>query len=256
MHISQFLQDHVAGWSGPQFDLKCVGKFDYTTSIRPREYLAYARSDIESSQPHRHINGLSNAKRAIDCQVDNILCSFGLSRKPNFPQKMELLGKLGLINSAIVRKVVKTRNLLEHEYYNPTPAETEDAVDIASLFIEATSRPFLAFAEDYFVADQGTAKPIDSGRIVSSILDGENPSNGYTFEEAFYVEYDSDEKSFWIDCVHQGKQVGEIEICSRHSFYTRMVRFSLEYDLDHHTYAPEVTGAAFLALMADLANEI
>lgn len=256
MHISQFLENYVSKWACAEFDPKGIDRFSYSTTILPTDYLLYAQSDLDSRLEHKHINALSNTKRAIDCQLDNIFEAFGLPKKRNFPAKLEMVGELGLVAPRIVRKVVRIRNMLEHEYYNPNQDEVEDAVDIATLFLEATSRPFRGFMEDYFIADNTSSQNYDSERIVSAITNGENPINGYTFTESFYVSFDSEEKSFWIDCVHNNKLIEEIEINSKHSFYIRMIRFAFDFDLDHHNYSPEEIGSAFISLMGDFASEL
>lgn len=255
MHLTDFLNIHVSTWGSIEFDLKCMERFEYSGSILPKNYLLYAQDDLESTLPHKHINALSNAKRAIDCQLDNICDAFGLRKQRNFPQKMELIGEIGLVAPRIVRKVIRVRNLLEHEYYDPDDSETEDAVDVATLFLEATARPFRSFMEDYFVAD-GASVQNGAERMVSSVLDGENPINGYTFTESFFVSYEQKDNTFWIDCVHNNQLVEEIEISPNHPFYIRMVRFAFENDPDYHNHSDQEIAKRFVGLMRELANEI
>lgn len=256
MNLSQFLENYASKWQAPEFDPKGMGRFEYTSNIAPSQYLKYAQADLESPLKHRYINALSNAKRAIDCQLDNIFEAFSLKKRRNFPEKLELIGELGLLAPRIVRKVVKVRNLLEHEYFDPKAEDVEDAVDVALLFLEATSRPFRSFMEDYFVADQASAQELTAGRIVSAVQNGENPINGYTFTESFYISFERDSCTFWIDCVHNNESVAEIEISSKHPFFGRMIRFAFDYDLDRHRYSEEEIGRAFISLMGDLAGEL
>lgn len=218
MHLTDFLNIHVSTWGSTEFDLKCMQRFEYSTRILPNNYLLYAQGDLESTLPHKHINALSNAKRAIDCQLDNIFDAFGMRKKRNFPKKMELIGEIGLVAPRIVRKVVRVRNLLEHEYYDPDESEVEDAVDVTTLFLEATARPFRSFMEDYFVADGASAQNVTGERIARSILEGENPINGYTFTESFFVSYEKEQTTFWIDCVHNNELFEEIKISPNHPF--------------------------------------
>lgn len=256
MHLSQFLEHYVSRWVEPEYDPKGFGQFSYVTPVTPSAYLRYAQADLASGLKHAHINALSNAKRAIDCQLDNIFEAFGLKKRARFPEKLEIVGELGLLAPRIVRKVIKARNLLEHEYYDPPQSEVEDAVDIATLFVEAASRPFRNLMEDYFIADRASVQTPDVEQLVSSIQNGENETYGYTFTESFYVQFDTEERKFWIDCVHENKQVEEIQISAKHPFYKRMVRFSFDYDFHHHEYSVQEVGRAFISLMGELANEL
>lgn len=256
MHLSQFLETHVARWNAPEHDPKGFDRLNYSTPVLPAAYLKYAQTDLESDVVHRYINALSNAKRAIDCQLDNIFEGFGLKKRKHFPQKLELVGELGLLAPRIVQKVIRVRNLLEHEYYAPKSEEVEDAVDVATLFLEATSRPFRGFMEQYFIADKTSAQQVTTARLVNSVVKGEGVIDGYTFTESFFVQFDKDSTTFWIDCVHKNEQVEEIQISSKHVFYKRMIRFAFDYDFEHHNYASDEVGRAFISLMRDLASEL
>jgi hypothetical protein len=106
-------------------------------------FFRYAKSDFRSRSRHGRVNALSNAKRAIDCQIDSLLFAFGLlgrSRRQhwNFPAKMKTLKDIGVVTPTILRKIVRRRNVLEHEYHSPSNGEVEDALDVAELFIEYT----------------------------------------------------------------------------------------------------------------------
>lgn len=113
--------------------------------LSPRELLEFAEVDLANSYDHHLLNALSNAKRAISCQVDNLLCLMLLlevSQKENwrFPRKIEILNQLGIISPQILLKVNRKRNMLEHEYRQPSAEEVEDAVGVAQLFINYTDK--------------------------------------------------------------------------------------------------------------------
>lgn len=111
--------------------------------INQLEFLEFAKTDLKNNDKKGLINSLSNSKRAIDCQVDKILLFFGINPKKwnlrYFPQKVGLLQEIGIITPRIVQKVIKTRNNLEHEYKCPEIEEVENAIDIATLFIDASN---------------------------------------------------------------------------------------------------------------------
>ena len=84
---------------------------------------------------------ISNGKRAIENRMDSIFYKFGyfkLSKKWNFPDKIERLNELNIIAPRILIKINKVRNFLEHEYKIPKKEEAEDALDVAILFLEST----------------------------------------------------------------------------------------------------------------------
>ena len=111
--------------------------------VGAHDFFRYSKSDFRSRSLHGRVNALSNAKRAIDCQIDSLLFAFGLlgrSRRQhwNFPAKMKTLRDLGVVTPEILRKVVHRRNVLEHEYHSPTKDEVEYALGTAELFIAST----------------------------------------------------------------------------------------------------------------------
>lgn len=113
--------------------------------IKPREFLESAECDLRQDYDHHLLNALSNAKRAITCQIDNLICMMALTDRSskerwNFPRKIEILNRAEIISPPILSKVNRRRNLLEHEYRRPTAEEVEDAIGVAQLFISSTDR--------------------------------------------------------------------------------------------------------------------
>jgi hypothetical protein len=128
-----------------------MGKFEHCSydnietnfEISPEDFLTYAEYDLTAKYDHHLVNSLSNTKRAIDSQLDSLLIGFGLSerlKKLNFPKKIEFLNNIGVISPRILTKINRKRNLLEHEYKNPSEEEVEDALDVAILFINYTNK--------------------------------------------------------------------------------------------------------------------
>ena len=135
----------LRGWNQRNMRVESweVNKLKTPFDVSAHDFLKFAKSDHRSRSLHGRVNALSNGKRAIDCQIDSLLFKFGLlarSRRKqwNFPEKMETLRKLGVVAPAILRKIVRRRNVLEHEYHSPSNDEVEDALDVAELFIVST----------------------------------------------------------------------------------------------------------------------
>ena len=113
--------------------------------ISPQDFIKYAEIDLSNKYEHNIINALSNSKRALDCQLDTLLFSFGfykISQKEfwNFPKKLILMSELGVIAPRILHKINKQRNLLEHQFIKPPKETVEDFLDIAMLFIASTDK--------------------------------------------------------------------------------------------------------------------
>ena len=112
-----------------------------TSQLSAEEFLKFAQKDLINPQERRNIvNCLTNCKRAIDCQLDNLIKKLGYlpistKKKWHFPQKIQFLRTRGVIAPRILEKVNALRNDLEHRYKVPTIDEAEEAFDIATLFI-------------------------------------------------------------------------------------------------------------------------
>lgn len=109
------------------------------------EFLRFAKSETYQRTTKSVVNALSNAKRAIECQIDTLLYVFGhyeLAQKEkwSFPKKMEFLESIGIISPNILNQINRKRNNMEHRYEIPKNEEIVDVLDIAELFLEATDR--------------------------------------------------------------------------------------------------------------------
>ena len=111
--------------------------------ITPDKYIKFAQDEIVAKDERSVINALSNAKRALACQVDSLLLAFGLDaacEKWSFPRKLERLEMIGIIAPSVLKKINKERNEMEHGYALPDREAIVDFVGIVALFIAATNR--------------------------------------------------------------------------------------------------------------------
>ena len=131
--------------------------FDSTrTDLKPEDYLSFAKIDIQSKDTRGAINALTNAKRAIDCQVDFVMRAIGYNEhdktlksivkgfiaRSNLGSdvkdillKFKLLLSLNLVPIKLISKVRYLRNTIEHEYVFISIHEAEEAIELAELFI-------------------------------------------------------------------------------------------------------------------------
>lgn len=108
------------------------------------QFIAFAEQDLKDNSERGRANALSNAKRAIDCRVDELLAllnfkGFSARERWNVHYKMQVLRSFGVRTPDILKRlIVSPRNVLEHKYVSPKEQEAQNAVDLAGLFVEAT----------------------------------------------------------------------------------------------------------------------
>lgn len=140
-----------------EMDAASQNEVDSPFDLKAEDFLRFAEDDIKESKDKDIINGLSNAKRAIENRMALLLYAFGypnLEEHWNFPTKIDTLKDIGIIAPRILSKINKIRNLLEHEYKLPNKGEVEDAIDIATLFLEYTKNFIYNFVDGYECYDK------------------------------------------------------------------------------------------------------
>ena len=121
--------------SGSGFD------FSGTFEVEPEDFLEQAEEDYERGGSSSLLNSIHNSRRAVRCAIDRAVTCVGFDpRVMSVKQDLALLSDIGFLTPSILRRVSDTRNLLEHEYQLPSKEAVEEALDLASLFVEATSR--------------------------------------------------------------------------------------------------------------------
>lgn len=123
--------------------------------ISPKDFLRFAKEDLKENNDRGYINSLTNSKRAIDCQIDEIF-EILVNSSDNFnpivkvflkyfefeadiPIKLQIINALNLAPSLIISKFRTLRNKLEHFYQKPSIVEVKEALDVADLFIRSVS---------------------------------------------------------------------------------------------------------------------
>lgn len=147
-----------------------IVEHDYTGDIscyfeiEPLEYLNYAKENFSTGTNKGLIDGLSNAKRAIECQIDTIISHLGYDFKlfdsskeyrhtktfikeyykgqnvQGITDRLKFLNILGLAPLFLVSKIRYLRNIMEHEYILPPEEAVREAIDVAELFIHSSDR--------------------------------------------------------------------------------------------------------------------
>jgi hypothetical protein len=119
--------------------------------LTPEDFLERAQQDFEVGGSSAQLNALTNAKRAIECQVDSVLSIFGCDEaiQAKKIRKFDFLTTAGFLAPRILRRVSDARNLLEHEYTSPSETQVEEALDLAALFVSSLSRHLASFESEF-----------------------------------------------------------------------------------------------------------
>jgi HEPN domain-containing protein len=130
------------------------------------DILQAAEDDFELND---YAGALTSAKRAISCQIDDVLECLGYPwRRKQLREKLDLIARCGFAAPRILKRVNDARNLLEHEYVHPTSETTEEALDIATLFVNATRRHFQMFMGEFYVGNDG--ERVDQFHFVANLF--------------------------------------------------------------------------------------
>lgn len=151
MRARQFLLKY--GEELVDWGLGGYGSLEYEAPNKADVFVNYAENDLSYDSESGNVNALSNAKRAIDCQVEQLINLLGLKKEKSFPKKLEGMKSIGLIAPRIIEKVNRTRNMLEHEFVHPDRSQTEDAVDVATLFVKLTNGILYNFYHEFEVSE-------------------------------------------------------------------------------------------------------
>ena len=184
--------------------------FQYPFKLTPLDFLKFAKEDFNEKNTRNLVNALSNIKRAINCQIDQILFIFGLSKKRwKFPEKIEFIKDIGIISPEIIKKINKKRNLIEHEYDIPSSEGVSDAIGIAELFIESVKPIFIRYYKDLEIHID------DSKGIGFSCIYFDFDYKKHLFKVAYEKE--------------EGSKIEEVEYNHKHQDYLKIVEYYIKF---------------------------
>jgi len=168
MEINQLIKKVDIDWTNIEISLGVppvahLENYSFNFEISPRDFLRFAQENLRMKDKKGLISALSNAKRAIDCQIDLVILFYGFNyskfeKVNSYPQveslineyenengkfsgvpfKLRFITSFGIAPSFLVSKIRELRNKLEHEYKMPTKKEAREAVEVAELFINST----------------------------------------------------------------------------------------------------------------------
>lgn len=148
----------------PSGNLSFASKYD----LSAEDYLVFAKADFAASNDIRaRINAVTNAKRAIDCQIDDILytmkfdfkkestaimqnmikqfCDTESKKALKSTPKLAFISALNLSSMVLISETRALRNSVEHFYSVPKARDAKKSIEVAELFIGQTNNRYLDF---------------------------------------------------------------------------------------------------------------
>jgi len=150
-------------------------------AVTPEMYLGFARSDLRRPYRRNRVNAVGNAKRGLHLHVDVVAEAFGIARlskknRRGFPDRLAFLTRCGLVTPAILTKLNRFRNVVEHDYAIPTMDAVLDFLDVVELFLAAGRKVRTDFPrQTHFGRSLG---PSSKSRLPMCVAIGIEPSTG------------------------------------------------------------------------------
>ncbi len=126
----------LSGAMMPEFDYYALDYLDFAEmNLRRTSHLSQAREE-----ENELISCVSNLKRALDCQIECFLCSWGLREEVNksnlgLNKKLIFLTEIGLVSSRTIERFTTIRNKIEHDFQRPQIADLEALFDLVTAVV-------------------------------------------------------------------------------------------------------------------------
>lgn len=220
---------HMKSWDQVTIDPKSFLKLEHVTPVTPKEYLAYADRDLLNTDARGLVNALSNAKRAINCQITSLLTVLGLQSSGDLQTKLQRFEEIGILASRVSKKITRLERLLDNQFSKPSLEDTEDAIDIATLFVEATDKIFQEYMDAWWITKKGCAKRSGTHRYKEGnktfILNNGLPQTAYS--DGLYIQYDHESGDYGIWGYLEDQEVFEAEVRCGSSLDIELIKCSV-----------------------------
>ena len=172
MNILQLIKDKLKiDFTSTIIELDSGSGTENPFDLSARDFLRFAKFDFKSNDKKGNINALTNAKRAIDCQIDSAFTIFGIEydKIPNssnkiielsglknldLPHKLKLIQAVDFAPSGLISKTRTLRNKLEHYYKIPEKEEVHDAIELAELFVLSIESHIKIIQDSFIITDK------------------------------------------------------------------------------------------------------
>ena len=153
-----------------------------SNTVSAKEFLEWAKKDLENGDKRSIGNGIGNIKKAIHCRIDEIIdnthiksCK-GWNKFATTDTKLEALRLLNFKFTAVVSLLTDIRNKYEHQYKLPEYREAQGFLDTAEMWLDMSYSKYsfnkLAIVglktTDFGVSYSNNGTKLTSCRIVKS----------------------------------------------------------------------------------------
>lgn len=214
------------------------GSLNTKTELTPKDFIRFSKQDFITNDKKGLINSLTNAKRAIDCQIDNTLEAFGIVpdnikkasqsliqdikfHNKDLPYKLKLIQALGLSPSNLTAKVRNLRNKLEHYYKVPNASEIEEAMEIAELFILSIESKTKILDDQFIITSTGFERDDILKALKTKKYNLTNPNH---FKTQVYIHYSPYQRKINIIPIKKSKKLKKISLTSKDTLYYYLIR--------------------------------
>ena len=219
----------IGKWDQITIDPKSFVQLEHATPVTPKEYLEFADKDLLLADTHGLVNALSNAKRAINCQITSLLTVLGLQNTGDLQTKFQRFQDIGILASRVSKKINKLESLLENQFSKPSLEDAEDAIDIATLFIEATDKVFQQYMDSWWVTKKGCKKRSGAHRYKEGnktfIVNNSLPQTAYS--DGLYIQYDQASGDYGVWGYLEGSEIFEAEISCGSALDIELIKYSI-----------------------------
>ncbi len=218
--LKEIIQTVGLDWSNIVVYWDSGTPLDYHFDIPPVTFLKFAYRDLQNHDDYGIVNAVTNAKRAIDCEVDKFITSLGYvpdklpKNARDFSKrycelygdikvhpKFRLLRSLGIAPITLISKIRDVRHLLEHRYQLPKANEASEAVEIAELFVCTLDFALNSFRDCIHIADNESNFQQDSltSKLILNHQDGAFKVTGLTKKEKTNDTKISNTEDFYLE---------------------------------------------------------
>ncbi|WP_319502128.1 hypothetical protein [uncultured Draconibacterium sp.] len=191
--------------------------------IEPRDFLRFAKSDFKTKELKGNVNALTNAKRAIDCQIDYAFSIFGITydKIPEISQniinledfensdiayKLKLIKALDFAPSGLISKARLLRNKLEHYYQKPSKDEISEAIELAELFILSVENRTRIIENNFFLTDN------------------KNYIKDWEYNNFIQFQFDLKKKEFVLIFFENNKEIEKVSLNEKDALFYPMIK--------------------------------
>ncbi len=231
--LSHLFEISNLDWRNLVFTPDTGTKLTHRFPLMPSDFLRFGTEDIASKSLRGYVNAISNAKRAMDCQIERMTSALGFAptqlrvqlgkslvrmiegraAPTHLPFVYRFLESLGAFTPSLVDRVRLLRHDVEHRFQRPTRRKATEAVEIATLFVRATEGIATDITDGFFFGGESD-KPGMFG-------------NGFRFSIDFHSSEPHAEAIFYGVKIKPGDPFEEVKILPHHPGYYWCVRMGI-----------------------------